>query len=128
MFNAFKASTLCSSPNSNPFCTLTKISPTVALDLVTIPRNTKCAGATGLFAKPKIKLPLVPNHTGSPALAVLVSKGAPPVPVSKPSVITNIILFNAAEDATSPIVLLDVDSNALDALETIMFAPFAELT
>ena len=34
---------------------------------VTIPINTRCAGATGLFGSPYIRLPSTPSHTGSPA-------------------------------------------------------------
>ena len=85
--------------------------------------NTRCAGAAGLFAKPNIRFPFVPSHTGSPAVAVEVS-----IPETNPSVTTLTRSLVTPPVSRRPRVLLDVASVALDALETIIFVPFAEVT
>ena len=116
-------STSCNSSSSNPFCTLTNISPLLALTLVTIPMNTKCAGAYGLFTIPYIKLPPVPNHTGSPALAVLVFN-----PASNPSAITLPKPLIVTVEAIRPIVLEELTSAVFEASPTIMLVPSAPVT
>ena len=76
-----------------------------------------------MLSNPNIKLPSVPNHTGSPALAVAVFN-----PASKPSVTTFEKPLADTVVSKRPNVLLEVPSVALDALLTIILVPSADDT
>ena len=86
--------------------------------------KTRWSGAYGLEPNPYIKLPSVPSHTGSPSVPAAIVFN----PDNNPSVITKPFPFIERSCAINPNVLLDVASDAFEALLTIILVPSALVT